>query len=102
MDMNKLLKQAQKMQREMANKQEALAQKIFEASSGGGMVTATVNGKNELLQLKIEPDVVDKNDIGMLQDLVIAAVNEAQKRAQEEIQKEMQGLMGGMQMPGLF
>jgi DNA-binding protein, YbaB/EbfC family len=102
MDMNKLLKQAQKMQREMATKQEALAQKTFEAASGGGMVTATVNGKNELLQLKIEPDVVDKNDIGMLQDLVIAAVNEAQKRAQEEIQKEMQGLMGGMQIPGMF
>lgn len=102
MDMNKLLKQAQKMQREMANKQEALSQKTFEASSGGGMVTATVNGKNELTQLKIEADVVDKNDIGMLQDLVIAAVNEAQKRAQEEIQKEMQGLMGGMQLPGLF
>lgn len=102
MDMNKLLKQAQRMQREMANKQEALGQKTFEAASGGGMVTALVNGKNELLQLKIEADVVDKNDIPMLQDLVIAAVNEAQKRAQEEIQKEMQGLMGGMQMPGLF
>ncbi len=102
MDMNKLLKQAQKMQREVAKQQEALAQKIFEASSGGGMVTAKVNGKGELLELKIEPDVVDKNDVAMLQDLVIAAINEAHRRAQEEIQKEMQGLMGGMQMPGLF
>jgi len=102
MDMNKLLKQAQKMQREMAKQQETLALKIFEASSGGGMVTAKVNGKNEILELKIEPDVVDKNDIGMLQDLIIAAINEAHHRAQEEIQKEMQGLMGGMQMPGLF
>ncbi len=102
MDMNKLLKQAQKMQREVAKQQEALAQKIFEASSGGGMVTAKVNGKGELLELKIEPDVVDKNDVAMLQDLVIAAINEAHRRAQEEIQKEMQGLMGGMQMPGIF
>jgi nucleoid-associated protein EbfC len=102
MDMNKILKQAQKMQREMAKQQEALAQKTFDASSGGGMVAARVNGKNELLELKIEPDVVDKNDIAMLQDLIIAAVNEAHRRAQEEIQKEMQGLMGGMQIPGLF
>ena len=103
MDMNKLLKQAQKMQRDMAKQQEALALKIFEASSGGGMVMAKVNGKSELLELKIEPDVVDKNDIGMLQDLVVAAVNEANRRAQEEMQKEMQGLMGGMGMPpGMF
>lgn len=102
MDMNKIMKQAQKMQREMAQKQEALGQKTFEASSGGGMVTAKVNGKQELLELKIEPDVVDKSDVTMLQDLVIAAVNEAHRRAQDEIQKEMSSLMGGMSMPGLF
>ena len=102
MDMNKLMKQAQKMQRELAKQQEVLAQKTFEASSGGGMVNAKVNGKNELLELKIEPDVVDKSDITMLQDLIIAAVNEAHRRAQEEIQKELQGLMGGMQVPGIF
>ena len=102
MDMNKLMKQAQKMQREMAKQQELLAQKTFEASSGGGMVTAKVNGKGELLELKIEPDVVDKNDITMLQDLIIAGINEALRRSQEEMQKEMSGLMGGMQIPGLF
>ncbi|HKY61905.1 MAG TPA: YbaB/EbfC family nucleoid-associated protein [bacterium] len=102
MDMNKIMKQAQKMQREMAQKQEALSQMTFEASSGGGMVTAKVNGKQELLELKIEPDVVDKSDVAMLQDLVIAAVNEAHRRAQDEIQKEMSSLMGGMSMPGLF
>lgn len=102
MDMNKIMKQAQKLQREMAEKQEALAQRQFEASSGGGMVTAKINGKQELLELKIEADVVDKNDIGMLQDLVIAAVNEAHRRAQEEMQKEMSSVMGGMGMPGLF
>ncbi|MCC6272459.1 MAG: YbaB/EbfC family nucleoid-associated protein [Deltaproteobacteria bacterium] len=102
MDMNKLMKQAQKMQREMAQKQEALAQRIFEASSGGGMVTAKINGKQELLELKIEPDVVDKSDIAMLQDLIVAAVNEAHRRAAEEMQKEMSSLMGGMSLPGMF
>ncbi|MDL1872655.1 YbaB/EbfC family nucleoid-associated protein [Deltaproteobacteria bacterium PRO3] len=102
MDMNKLMKQAQKMQREMAQKQEALAQRVFEASSGGGMVTAKINGKQELLELKIEPDVVDKSDIPMLQDLIVAAVNEAHRRAAEEMQKEMSSLMGGMGLPGMF
>ena len=102
MDMNKLMKQAQKMQREMAKQQELLSQKTHEASSGGGMVMAKVNGKGELLELKIEPDVVDKEDIAMLQDLIIAAINEAMRRSQEEMQKEMSGLMGGMQIPGLF
>ncbi len=102
MDMNKLMKQAQKMKREMAQKQEALAQRIFEASSGGGMVTAKINGKQELLELKIEPDVVDKSDIAMLQDLIVAAVNEAHRRAAEEMQKEMSSLMGGMSLPGMF
>ena len=102
MDMNKLMKQAQKMQREMAQKQEALAQQVFEASSGGGMVTAKMSGKQELLELKIEPDVVDKNDIAMLQDLIIAAVNEAHRRAADEMQKEMSSLMGGMGIPGMF
>lgn len=102
MDMNKLMKQAQKVQREMAQKQEELAKRNFEASSGGGMVTAKVNGKQELLELKIEPDVVDKSDIAMLQDLIIAAVNEAHRRAAEDMQKEMSSLMGGMGMPGMF
>lgn len=102
MDMNKLMKQAQKMQREMAKQQEQLAQQTYEAASGGGMVLAKVNGKGDLLELKIEPDVVDKNDIAMLQDLIIAAVNEATRRSQEEMQKQMSGLMGGMQIPGLF
>lgn len=102
MDMNKIMKQAQKIQREMAKQQEALSQRVYEASSGGGMVSAKVNGKQELLELKIEPDVVDKSDIPMLQDLVVAAVNEAMRKAQDEIQKEMSSLMGGMNMPGMF
>ncbi len=102
MDMNKLMKQAQKLQKEMAKQQEVLAERTYEASSGGGMVTAKVNGKQELLELKIEPDVVDKNDVPMLQDLVVAAVNQAMRKAQEEIQKEMSSLMGGMGIPGLM
>ena len=101
MDMRQLLKQAQKMQKEVASKQEELAQKTFEASSGGGMVTVTVNGKNELLAVKLDPEVVNKEDVEMLQDLIIAAVNEAHHRAQEEMQKSLQGLMGGMQIPGM-
>ena len=88
MDMKQILKQAQKMQKEMSKQQEEIAAKIFEASSGGGMVSVKVNGKNELLELKIDPEVVDKNDVGMLQDLVMAAVNEAHRRAQEEIQMQ--------------
>lgn len=102
MDINKLMKQAQKMQSEMAKHQETLSAKEFEASSGGGMVSAKVNGKNELLELKIDPEVVNKEDLVMLQDLVMAAVNEAHRRAQEELQKELSGLMGGMKIPGLM
>ncbi len=101
MDMNQLMKQAQKMQKELAKQQEALANKTYEASSGGGMVSAKINGKNELLELKLDPEVVNKDDVEMLQDLVIAAVNEAHRRAQEEIQKELSGLMGGMKIPGI-
>lgn len=101
MDMRQLMKQAQKMQKEVASKQEELAQKTFEASSGGGMVTAQVNGKNEVLAIKLDPEVVNKDDVEMLQDLIIAAVNEAHSRAQEEMQKSLQGLMGGMQIPGM-
>ncbi|MCP5468152.1 MAG: YbaB/EbfC family nucleoid-associated protein [Deltaproteobacteria bacterium] len=102
MDMNKLMKQAQKMQREMAKRQEEMAQKTFEASSGGGMVTVVVNGKNEVMSLKIEPEVINPEDADMLQDLIVAAVNEAQRRAQEEMQKELSGMMGGMNIPGLM
>lgn len=102
MDMKQILKQAQKMQKKMAEQQEQLAAKIFEASSGGGMVTAKVSGNNQLVELIIDPEVVDKEDVGMLQDLVVAAVNEAHHRAQEEMQSQMQSMMGGMKIPGLM
>lgn len=104
MNIQQMMKQAQELQRKVAKQQEELAKKIFEATSGGGMVAATVNGKNELISLKIEKEVVNPEDIGMLQDLVIAAINEANQRAKEELEKEMSGLMSqsGLKMPGLF
>ena len=97
-----LMKQAQMMQKKMAQMQQELETKEAEASAGGGMVTARVNGKQKLLALTIEPAVVDANDVEMLQDLVVAAVNEAIKKSQEMIQAEMGKLTGGMNIPGLF
>ncbi|MFA4972604.1 MAG: YbaB/EbfC family nucleoid-associated protein [bacterium] len=96
MDMKSIMKQAQALQAEMAKKQEELAKRTFEASSGGGMVTARVNGKHELIALSIEPSVASAGDVEMLQDLVLAAVNEAFKRATEAAQSELSSMMGGM------
>jgi len=100
--MGNIIKQAQLMQQKMARLQEDLGNREVEASSGGGMVTATVNGKQQLLSLKIEPSAVDAEDVEMLQDLVIAAVNEAIKKSQDMAQQEMSKITGGMQIPGLF
>ncbi|PLX85626.1 MAG: YbaB/EbfC family nucleoid-associated protein [Desulfuromonas sp.] len=100
--MGNIMKQAQLMQQKMARLQEDLGNREVEASSGGGMVTATVNGKQQLLSLKIEPSAVDAEDVEMLQDLVIAAVNEAIKKSQDMAQQEMSKITGGMQIPGLF
>lgn len=97
-----IMKQAQQMQRRMAELQEELQHKQVEASAGGGMVTAVVNGKQLLLGLKIDPTVVDPADVEMLQDLVTAAVNEAIKQSQQMAQEEMSKLTGGMNIPGLF
>ncbi|MCB1214625.1 MAG: YbaB/EbfC family nucleoid-associated protein [Deltaproteobacteria bacterium] len=102
MNLQQMMKQAQKMQKELAKKQEELAAKTFEASSGGGMVTALVNGKHEVLSLKIDPEVVSTDEVEMLQDLIVAAINEAHRRAGEELQGELQGMMGGMKIPGLM
>lgn len=99
MDMKALMKQAQALQAEMAKKQEELSRQQFEASSGGGMVTAVVSGKNELISLKIEKSIVTPDDVEMLQDLVIAAVNEGFKRAAEAAQSSLSGMMGGF--PGM-
>lgn len=97
-----IMKQAQQMQAKMARIQQELETKEVEATAGGGMVTARVNGKQQLLDLKIEKDVVDPEDVEMLQDLVLAAVNEALKQSQELMQSEMSKVTGGMNIPGMF
>jgi DNA-binding YbaB/EbfC family protein len=96
-----IIKQAQQMQARMMKLQEELAAKTVEASAGGGMVTAVVNGKHELVSLKIEKDVVNPEDIEMLQDLIVAAVNEGVRKAQEMAQAEMAKITGGLNIPGL-
>lgn len=97
-----IMKQAQLMQQKMTRLQEDLASRQVEASAGGGMVAAVVNGKQQLLSLKIEKSVVDPEDVEMLQDLVVAAVNEAIKKSQDMMQEEMGKITGGMNIPGLF
>ena len=96
-----MMKQAQKLQEKMAKVQEELAAKTVEATSGGGMVTAVVNGKFELMSIRIEKDVVNPDDIDMLQDLIIAAVNEGVRKAQEMASAEMAKVTGGMKIPGM-
>ena len=97
-----IMKQAQQMQQKIAHLQQELEGREVEATSGGGMVTAVVNGKQQLLNLKIEKDAVDPEDVEMLEDLVTAAVNEAIKKSQEMMQQEMGKVTGGMNLPGLF
>jgi DNA-binding YbaB/EbfC family protein len=101
-DIGKFMKQAQQLQEKMARLQEELASKTVEASAGGGMVVATVNGKFELVALRIEKDAVNPEDVEMLQDLVVAAVNEGIRRAQEMVSGEMSKLTGGLRIPGLM
>ncbi|MDY6849464.1 MAG: YbaB/EbfC family nucleoid-associated protein [Geoalkalibacter sp.] len=97
-----IMKQAQMMQQKMAKLQEELAERTIEATSGGGMVTAVANGKQQIVSLKIEKEVVDPEDIEMLQDLVMAAANEALKKSQEMMQEEMGKITGGFNLPGMF
>ncbi|MCK5554507.1 MAG: YbaB/EbfC family nucleoid-associated protein [Deltaproteobacteria bacterium] len=97
-----MLKQAQKIQAQLAKMQDEMAQKTIEASSGGGMVSVVVNGKQEVISIRIEPEVVNPEDIDMLQDLVLAAVNEGIRKAQEMVSEEMKKLTGGLNIPGLF
>jgi DNA-binding YbaB/EbfC family protein len=96
-----IMKQAQQMQKRMGELQEELERKQVEASAGGGMVTAVVSGKQQLLDLKIDPSVIDPDDVEMLQDLVTAAVNEAIKQSQQMASEEMSKITGGMNIPGL-
>ncbi len=97
-----MLKQAQKMQQEMLRMQEEQEKKTFTAQSGGGMVSATVNGKHELVSLEMKPEAVDPDDVEMLQDMVIAAVNEAMRAADNEASNNMSRLTGGLNLGGLF
>ena len=101
MNMN-MIKQAQKMQQDMLKMQEELEAKEYEASAGGGMVTARVSGKRELVSLTINPEAVDPDDVEMLQDMVVAAVNEAMRKADAESQQNMAKLTGGLNLGGLF
>ncbi len=102
MNMQQIMRQAQKMQKKMEEAQEEAANQIVEASAGGGMVSVKVNGKQELLEISIEKDVVNPDDVEMLQDLIVAAVNEGMKKAQQVMQDKLQGITGGLNIPGMF
>ena len=97
-----MLKQAQKMQQEMLRMQAEQEAKTFSAAAGGGMVNATVNGKHELVNLEIKPEAVDPDDVEMLQDMIMAAVNEAMRIADTEAANNMSRLTGGLNLGGLF
>ena len=101
-NMNQMLKQAQKMQADMTTLQADLEQREYTATSGGGMVEVTVDGKHLIKSIKINPDAVDPDDIEMLEDLVTVAVNEAVTNAMKTAEEEMGAITGGLNMPGLF
>lgn len=99
--LNGMMKQVQKMQKKMTQLQEELEQKRVEGSAGGGMVTVVANGRQDILELKIHPDVVNPQEVELLEDLVLAAIHQAQQRAQEMMNSEMGQITGGIQIPGL-
>lgn len=100
--MGNMMKQAQKLQKNMLKLQEELADRTIETSSGGGMVKVVANGKQQIVSIDIEKEVVDPEDVEMLQDLVLAAVNDALQKSQEMVSTEMGKLTGGLNIPGLF
>ncbi|MBE6947987.1 MAG: YbaB/EbfC family nucleoid-associated protein [Ruminococcaceae bacterium] len=97
-----MMKQAQKMQQELLRMQEEQENKVYTATSGGGMVAASVNGKHEVVNLEIKPEAVDPDDVEMLQDMIIAAVNEAMRAADTDAANNMSRLTGGLNLGGLF
>ncbi|MGA3084250.1 MAG: YbaB/EbfC family nucleoid-associated protein [Thermodesulfobacteriota bacterium] len=101
-NLGNIMNQAKMMQDRLAKIQEEMGNKTVEASSGGGMVTVTANGRQEVLSVKIEPEVVNPDDVEMLQDLIQAAVNDALRKAQELVAQEMSKVTGGLKIPGLF
>jgi len=98
MDVKKMMQQAQEMQDKL---QRQMAEMKVSATAGGGMVIVTVNGNKQLLSIQIDPEVVSKEDVGMLQDLIVAAVNDAHRKVDEALARNMQGMMGGLRLPGL-
>ena len=102
MNQMQMMKQAQKMQQEMLRMQEELENKTYEASAGGGMVTAVVSGQHEIKALSIKPEAVDPDDVEMLQDMVIAAINEAMRTADADAAQNMSRLTGGLNLGGMF
>jgi len=98
MDIKNMMKQAQQMQDRL---QKQMGEMIVEGASGGGMVTVKVNGHKNTLSIKIDPEAVSKDDVEMLQDLVLAAINDAHRKVDEALSQQMSGLMGGMKIPGL-
>lgn len=100
--MNSIVRQAQKMQAQISKVQEEIGKKQVEASAGGGMVTAVVNGNQELLELKINPEVLNPEDVEMLEEMIIGAVNQAMKTASDMMNTEVEKITGGLSIPGLF
>ena len=96
-----MMKEAQKLQAQMEKMQEEIAKKTVDATAGGGMVTVQANGKQELLSIKIDPEVINKDDAQMLEDLVLAACNEALRKSRDLVQQELGKLTGGLKIPGL-
>lgn len=100
--MGNIMKQAQKLQSKMAKMQEELAEEKVEGSAGGGMVKAVANGRQQLVSIEIEPEVADPEDLEMLQDLILAAVNDALTKSQEMVSERMNKITGGMNIPGMI
>lgn len=101
-NLSSIMKQAQKLQEQIVKLQDELADKTVEASSGGGMVIVVANGKQEIISIKIDPEVVNKDDVEMLEDLILTAVNEAKRRAEELAKEELGKITGGIVPPGMF
>ncbi len=99
MNIQQMMKQAQQMQQRL---QKQMADMRVEATAGGGMVTVVVSGNKQLISLKIDPEVVSKDDVEMLQDLIVAAFNDAHRKVDQELEQQLGGMMGGMKIPGLF
>ncbi len=100
--MGKMMKQAQQLQSKMLKLQEEMAEKTVEATAGGGMIKVVANGKQQVVSMRIEREVVDPDDVEMLQDLIVAAVNEALSKSQEMVSEKMSQLTGGLNIPGLM